>query len=464
MVLGENGLINKAQSSVDKYKESAENEQALLNEIENYMHNYPHNLVADGSWSDLKQVNSPKLTQGMIPIKWNGSNWVITTGNDPEWYDYIDTSVSGKTNASHWANVMLSDGKYSSITPTPSGKTAATKDTVVAIGDLGSMFVWIPRYAYNIKSGVHTNSPGEIQIEFLKGTAKTSSQGNTFANIKADGSIDTTATAGNDKWLVHPAFLNNTTIGGWDRELEGIWVAKFEASSTNPSANAGGGDVTSTSTSTSTLNIKVLPNKISWRSISEANIFNNCLSMKNTNNIYGLATTSEPHEMKNTEWGAVAYLTHSKYGRNATEITINDNTSYYTGGNNYTSYVAQSTTGNIYGIYDISGGAKEYTAAGLTANVNSTFGSSQTKYVNRYGTSAVATQYGDAVYETPGWHGDHSSFVLSSNPFFHRGGDCVNGAGAGLFAFYYDYGGADGYVRFPPGSCGVVLGCTLWYS
>ena len=129
MVLGENGLINKAQSSVDKYKESANNEQALLNEIENYINSF--NKFT--GWNEVKQVNSPKLTQGMIPIKWNGTNWVITTGNDPEWYDYIDTSASGKTNASHWANVMLSDGKYSSITPTPSGKTAATKDTVVAI-------------------------------------------------------------------------------------------------------------------------------------------------------------------------------------------------------------------------------------------------------------------------------------------------------------------------------------------
>ncbi len=36
MVLGENGLINKAQSSVDKYKESSENEQNLLNQIEEY--------------------------------------------------------------------------------------------------------------------------------------------------------------------------------------------------------------------------------------------------------------------------------------------------------------------------------------------------------------------------------------------------------------------------------------------
>ena len=36
MVLGENGLINKAQSSVDKYQQSSVNEQKLLNSIEEY--------------------------------------------------------------------------------------------------------------------------------------------------------------------------------------------------------------------------------------------------------------------------------------------------------------------------------------------------------------------------------------------------------------------------------------------
>ena len=36
MVLGENGLINKAQSSVDKYKEGSENDQNLLNQIAEY--------------------------------------------------------------------------------------------------------------------------------------------------------------------------------------------------------------------------------------------------------------------------------------------------------------------------------------------------------------------------------------------------------------------------------------------
>ena len=43
MVLGENGLINKAQSSVDKYKESSENEQELLNKVEDYFNKLEKN-------------------------------------------------------------------------------------------------------------------------------------------------------------------------------------------------------------------------------------------------------------------------------------------------------------------------------------------------------------------------------------------------------------------------------------
>ena len=55
MVLGENGLINKAQSSVTRYKESSENEQKLLNSIESYM--------------DL-QLKSPG-TKVDVPDGWN---------------------------------------------------------------------------------------------------------------------------------------------------------------------------------------------------------------------------------------------------------------------------------------------------------------------------------------------------------------------------------------------------------
>ena len=69
--------------------------------------------------------------------------------------------------------------------------------------------------------------------------------------------------------------------------------------------------------------------------------------------------------MKNDEWGAVAYLSKSKYGKNA-EVTINSNSSYYTGGgsgNAYVSNIGQSTTGTVHGVYDMSGGAWEYVAA-----------------------------------------------------------------------------------------------------
>jgi len=89
--------------------------------------------------------------------------------------------------------------------------------------------------------------------------------------------------------------------------------------------------------------------------------------------------------MKNTEWGAVAYLQHSKYGSQAS-VRINNNSSYLTGYsavneptcgyttsneecnkygttsditlpyNTSTGYLA-STTGNISGVYDMNGGA-----------------------------------------------------------------------------------------------------------
>ena len=76
--------------------------------------------------------------------------------------------------------------------------------------------------------------------------------------------------------------------------------------------------------------------------------------------------------------GAVAYLTHSQYGRNGNEITINNNSNYITGiagdtvtasssssttnAYNTSKGMLASTTGNIYGVYDLSGGAWEYTA------------------------------------------------------------------------------------------------------
>ena len=63
------------------------------------------------------------------------------------------------------------------------------------------------------------------------------------------------------------------------------------------------------------------PGVQSWRSIQVTNIFSNC---------YNMNRELDSHMMKNTEWGAVAYLTVSRYGKGATsEVEQNKSNSYY---------------------------------------------------------------------------------------------------------------------------------------
>ena len=98
------------------------------------------------------------------------------------------------------------------------------------------MWVWIPRYAYKI---TYTNPSdksqgGSIDVKFLIGTTddyydeetqtiKTAKRVTTKEEV-----ADTTS-----NYYVHPAFTNESSIdfanGGWDKELEGMYVAKFEA-------------------------------------------------------------------------------------------------------------------------------------------------------------------------------------------------------------------------------------------
>ena len=180
--------------------------------------------------------------------------------------------------------------------------------------------------------------------------------------------------------------------------------------------------------------------------------------------------------MKNDEWGAVAYLSKSKYGKNA-EVTINDSSSYYTGGgsgNAYVTNVGQSTTGTVHGVYDMSGGAWEYVAAYVNnGNSNLTsYGSSlvngdaKTKNVYSKGSSdsrdnnysANSGKYGDAVYETSAngnssnssWYGDCSRFPYTDLPFFLRGGLYNGGTGAGVFCFVYSVGNGSSNYSFRP--------------
>ena len=367
-------------------------------------------LVADGNYNASKGVNTPKLGSGMTPIKWNGSSWVNTTGSDKDWYDYT---------AKKWANAKTSDG---------------------------SMWVWIPRYAYSITSGYHSSSAGNIEVEFMKGlTNETSTGRKSFNNASGQGN-----------WNIHPAFNYGTTVSG-------IWVAKFEAS------NSGG-------------KIKVEPGVSSWRSITVNDIYTNCLNYNKTLN---------SHMMKNDEWGAVAYLSKSKYGKQNKEVWINNSSNFITGSagnstnanadtgttNDYTSAqgVKASTTGTVHGVYDMSGGAWEYIAAyvnnghdNLTKHGASLANSNDAKTKNVYSTgssdsyennyNANSGKYGDVVYETSengnasnsSWYDDYSYFPNRSSPFFSRGGCYNSDASAGVFCFYRNYGDSDSLFSFRP--------------
>ena len=412
-IFSDNGIIKKAQEAANKTKEAVEQEQAELNQLYNDLASIMNNttggsteepepepeLPSDGSFSEDKGVNTPNLGEGMTPIKWNGSSWVETTGSDSGWYDY---------SAKKWANAKTADG---------------------------SMWVWIPRYAYSIPSaGYHKSTATEISIEFMKGTRNETTSGRTsFNNASGQGN-----------WNIHPAFNYGQTVSG-------IWVAKFEASSVQGNSNSTSGDNVTSKT------IQVKPGVSSWRYIYIGTAYTNCLNYNKTLN---------SHMMKNDEWGAVAYLSRSKYGKND-EVTINSNSSYYTGGGSGNTYVnngAQSTTGNVWGVYDMSGGAWEYVAAyvdngnGNLTNYGKSLvnGDPKTKNVYAKGSSdsgennysANAGVYGDAVYETStsgsgttSWYSDYSYFPNTGGPFFIRGGSCSTGSSAGVFCFY----NGDGY-------------------
>lgn len=91
--------------------------------------------------------NSPKLSAGMIPIKYKDGFWQITTANDAEWYNNYN---NGKM-----ACIMLNDGVYQSeLQVNMNNKKIATAGTQLQEDEMGTVFVWIPRAAYNEKGDI----------------------------------------------------------------------------------------------------------------------------------------------------------------------------------------------------------------------------------------------------------------------------------------------------------------------
>ena len=393
------------------------------------------------------EPNEPNLYSGssaLQPVTWtyNSANktWTEDATAKSTWYNYAEGNGKADNLASMWANAKNTDGSY---------------------------FVWIPRYAYRITyySDADYNNVTGYYDGYGMWKAEDGSK-----KYDLDAGIETVEYNGK-KYIVHPAFTSNVDNGGWGKNTSGFWVAKYEMSKTGASETSSGSGSTFYS----------LPSVQSARSINIGNMYT-----------YSRAydADKESHLIKNSEWGAVAYLTQSQYGRNGHEIDINNSRSYVTGNGggavggsvSYVSGVTNyyntetgakaSTTGNVYGIYDLSGGAWEYTASfNKLGNSSYVEGSSyglnmtkeakdeegnyiSTKYITAYsngtnsGSGAVlytTGKVGDATKEVrkmsssfTAWFNDYSYVASSTVPFFLRGGNYSSDSYEGVFC-------SDGY-------------------
>ena len=285
-------------------------------------------------------------------------------------------------------------------------------------------------------------------------------------------------------YVTHPAFWwDNNSDGVLEQSeiLNGIWVGKFE---TTGSAN--------------TPTIK--PNISSFINMAVSTQFST--AQKLGTSTYGSTSKVDAHMMKNSEWGAVAYLSHSKYGISE-EIRINnylDNNDWSNpkiltgcGASTINGYMSttceisygeaaeypQSTTGNISGIFGMSGGASEH-VMGVFANSNGTLwsgnstsnnsrftgllGSSGTSYTgvafpdSKYYDIYKAADddsinvltacnggicYGHALSETVNWYSDSANFISTDFPWLARGGTPASSDSSGAFSFSAT--GGDGF-------------------
>jgi len=419
------------------------------NEVLNTEYSIHLEIDAKQTISIYKEValngTDPVLSDNLIPIKIANDGTVTKASLYKEWYNY---------EKQEWANaVVLVDNtiKY---------KVGET----IPESNIESYFVWIPRFKYKIfNDGNYTKLTGvenrvqTIEVEF-------ENKDTTPSNGTAVG-----------QWLSHPAFQAF--------DSNGFWVGKFE-SGYNGATTTEAAQVNSNDSS----KLIIKPNVYSWRNITLGNAFDLT---------YNYLREDESHMMKNTEWGAVAYLQHSIYGSRKS-VKINNNNSYLTGYaavteptcgysngtstscnqigtdasvtlpyNTEIGYTA-TTTNNITGIYDMSGGAHEYvmgyntsaSTVGGKSEITGIYGdfftnSAWEKYYDKYSAN-VQTEFntrilGDATgemgpfgnIEDPdgisrarnSWYGDYGYYIRTNAPWFTRGGPWNLGVEAGIFNF-----------------------------
>ena len=469
---GEGYVIDKEKTTCTKGASVEFNETEWSVKVVNMTErNTKCTLYFESRYSEsILNGTDPILEEPLIAITIEEDGTVKKADVKSEWYSYEKKS---------WANAIILKDE--------STANSYSVGATIPEEKIESYFVWIPRYRYQIfDDGNYTvlesieNAEQTIQVVFEN----------------KDTQVSSGSSVGN--WLTHPAF---TTF-----DSNGMWVGKFET---------GYDGATSLTVAEQNVNdsskIIIKPNVYSWRGIQVANAFYTS---------YDYKRNLESHMMKNTEWGAVAYLQHSVYGSQES-VRINNNSDYITGyqatdepscgytttneecnrycndnscNTAYPNSVLSSTTGNISGIYDMSGGAWEYVMGVMVdkngqpmsgrnslsnSGFNGTFGCPtcdsdtseltsltngydfpDSKYYDIYAYATVDEQYqrkilGDATSEIGpfaetnyltktgqigSWYADFAFFVYSGNSWFVRGGRYDNGLNSGIFAFHHAHG------------------------
>ena len=442
---------------------------------------------------DILNGTDPVLKDPLIPVTIEADGTVKKADIKNKWYSYEDKE---------WANaVILFDESQNS--------NYQVGDTILEEA-VESYFVWIPKYRYQLwdlgqydsLTEIDTSKVHEIPIIFGDYNTSDSVEGECTTPMKSGA----TGNCQIGDYMTHPAFLSIPSTG--------FWVGKFET---------GYNGATTTTEAEQNVNdsskIIVKPNVYSWRGIQVANAFYTS---------YNYQRNLDSHMMKNTEWGAVAYLQHSKYG-STTSVRLNNNSDYltgyqanneptcgYTGTNEecnkycndgtcntaYPNSILASTTENITGIFDMSGGSFDYIMGIMedengnpmsgrnslyNSGFNGTFGCPtcdndtsglteliggydflDSTYYDTYAYATVDERYqrrilGDATGEMGpfssatyltqtrkigSWYNDQSHFVFPDEPWFVRGMVHTDGVYSGEFTFVNTYGHIDSRVSF----------------
>ena len=386
-------------------------------------------------------------------------------------YDF-ERKISGsgtyffKTNPTNWIGkvALMTASDYGYATENCEDKLLYNSDTTKGIIGCNST-----NWLYNIKTN-----------EWLLNQYANSSTANTSVYyILNNGQIHGIGSSINNSFSTRPVLYlkpevmiesgdvtfvkpNETAIDAFTfgtKQLSGFWYGKFETSHTTLASSSNYNNLGCTNETCANGNgIIIKPTVASLRYNNFSNFFFASRSMEQTGNSFGFVKDEvDIHMSKNNEWGAVAYLTQSIYGRcgintACTEVSRNNNTKYITGigadpttatttstTNSYDTNLGTkaSTTGNIYGIYDMNGGSHEYVMGVYNKTISSSGFSSlpDEKYYNNY---TATTYQGHALNETAGWYSDYSNSIGFSYPWVVRSYSSSTSYNSGIF--YYENG------------------------